>query len=100
VICINARTFGGAQVGILRVGTGWLVSSAANAVRKHRPKLNKLSSGWDWAASEEEVPLVGFAFRSAVSSEAHLFGIVGAEFVTKELPVWRTPRLRLSVNDR
>ena len=90
----------GVQVGVLRVGTGWLVSSAANAVRKHRPKLNKLSSGWDWATSEEEVPLVGFAFRSAVSSEAHLFGIVGAEFVTKELPVWRTPWLQLSVNDR
>src|ERR1700731_1114566 len=35
----------GVQVGILPVGTGWLVSSAANTVRKHRPKLNKLSSG-------------------------------------------------------
>jgi hypothetical protein len=63
-------------------------------------QADKFSSGWDYTASEEEVPLVSFAFRPAVSSEAHLFGIVGAEFVTKELPVWRTPRLRLSVNDR
>jgi hypothetical protein len=53
-----------------------------------------------WTASEEEIPFVSFAFRSAVSSEAHLFGIVGAEFVTKELPVWGTPWLQLSVNGR
>jgi hypothetical protein len=51
-------------------------------------------------ASEEEVPLVSFAFCSAVSSEAHFFGIVGAEFVTKELPAWGTPWLQLSINDR
>ena len=33
----------GVQVGVLRVGTGWLVSSAANAVRKHRPKAEQSS---------------------------------------------------------
>lgn len=51
-------------------------------------------------ASEEEVPLVSFAFRPAMSAEAHLLGIVGAEFVTVELPVWRTPRLQLSIHSR
>jgi hypothetical protein len=35
-----------------------------------------------------------------VPAEAHLFGIVGAEFVAKELTVWSTPRLQLSVHDR
>ena len=83
----------GVQAGILPVGTGWLGAQAPS-------QAEQAQFGWDWATSEEEVPLVGFAFRSAVSSEAHLFGIVGAEFVTKELPVWRTPWLQLSVNDR
>jgi len=50
--------------------------------------------------SEEKVALVGFPFCPAVSAETHLFGIVGAEFVAKELTVWRTPRLQLSVHDR
>jgi len=49
--------------------------------------------------SEEEVPLVRFALGPAMSAEAHLFGIVGAEFVTEELPIWSTPRLWLSVHD-
>jgi len=35
-----------------------------------------------------------------MSAEAHLFGIVGAEFVAKELTAWRAPRLQLSVHDR
>jgi hypothetical protein len=35
-----------------------------------------------------------------VAAKAHLLGIVGAEFVAKELTVWRTPRLQLSVHDR
>jgi hypothetical protein len=35
-----------------------------------------------------------------VAAKAHLFGIVGAEFVAKELTVWCTPRLQLSVHDR
>ncbi|HKD27294.1 MAG TPA: hypothetical protein VKC66_15515 [Xanthobacteraceae bacterium] len=43
---------------------------------------------------------MGFPFRPAVSSEAHFFGIVGAEFVAKELTVRSTPRLQLSVYDR
>jgi hypothetical protein len=43
---------------------------------------------------------VGFPFCPSVSAEAHLFGIVGAEFVAKELTIWSTPRLQLSVHDR
>jgi hypothetical protein len=35
-----------------------------------------------------------------VAAEAHLFGIVGAEFIAKELTVWRTPWLQLSIYDR
>ena len=35
-----------------------------------------------------------------MAAKAHLFGIVGAEFVAKELTVWCTPRLQLSVHDR
>jgi len=50
--------------------------------------------------SEEKVALVGFPFCPPVSAEANLFGIVGAEFVAKELTVWSTPRLQLSVHDR
>jgi hypothetical protein len=50
--------------------------------------------------SEEKVPLVGFAIRSAVSPEARFLGIVSAEFVTKELAVWSAPRLQLAVHDR
>jgi hypothetical protein len=50
--------------------------------------------------SEEKVALMGFPFGPSVSAEAHLFGIVGAEFVAKELTVWSTPRLQLSVHDR
>jgi hypothetical protein len=50
--------------------------------------------------SEEKVALVGFPFCPSMSAEAHLFGIVGAEFVAKELTVWSTPRLQLSVHDR
>jgi len=38
--------------------------------------------------------------RSAVSAEAHVLGIVGAEFVTKELAAWGTPWLQLAVYDR
>jgi hypothetical protein len=43
---------------------------------------------------------VGFTLCPAVSTEAHLLGIVGAEFVAKELTVWSAPRLQLSVHDR
>jgi hypothetical protein len=50
--------------------------------------------------SEEKVTLVSLPFCPAVSTEAHLLGIVGAEFVAKELTVWSTPRLQLSVHDR
>jgi hypothetical protein len=50
--------------------------------------------------SEEEVSLVCFAFRPAVPAEAYLLRIVGAEFVTEELPTRGTPRLQLSVHDR
>jgi hypothetical protein len=50
--------------------------------------------------SEEKVALVGFPFCPSVPAEAHLFGIVGAEFVAKELTVWSTPRLQLPVYDR
>jgi hypothetical protein len=50
--------------------------------------------------SEEKVALVGFPFCPPVSAEANLFGIVGAEFVAKELTVWSTPRLQLSVHNR
>ena len=35
-----------------------------------------------------------------MSTEAYLLGIVGAEFVAKELTVWSTPGLQLSVHDR
>jgi hypothetical protein len=52
------------------------------------------------ANSEEEVALVGFSFCPTVSSEAHFLGIVGTELVTKELTIWSTPRLELSVHDR
>jgi hypothetical protein len=34
-----------------------------------------------------------------VSSKAHLLGIIGAEFIAKELAVGSTPRLQLSVYD-
>jgi hypothetical protein len=51
-------------------------------------------------ASEEEVPLVGFTFRSTVPSEAYLLGIISAELVAKKLPIWSTPRLRLSIHHR
>jgi hypothetical protein len=54
----------------------------------------------DRAASKEKIALVGFPFRPAVSSEPHFFGIVGAEFVAKELTVGSSPRLQLSVYDR
>ncbi len=50
--------------------------------------------------SEEKVPLVGLAIRSAVSPEAHFLGIVGAEFITKELAAGSTPRPQLAVHDR
>jgi hypothetical protein len=50
--------------------------------------------------SEEKVALVGFPFCPPVAAKAHLLGIVGAEFVAKELTVWCTPRLQLSVHDR
>jgi hypothetical protein len=53
----------------------------------------------DQTSSEEEVALVGFAFRPPMSAEAHFFGVVSTELVTKELTVWSTPRLRLSVHD-
>jgi hypothetical protein len=43
---------------------------------------------------------MGLPFCSAVAAEAYLLGIVGAEFVAKELAVWRTPRLQLSIYDR
>jgi len=43
---------------------------------------------------------MGFALRPAVSSEAHLLRIIGAEFITIELPVWGAPRLQLSVYNR
>ena len=59
-----------------------------------------LNPSRDKPASEEEVPFVSFAFRPTVSAEAHLLGIVGAEFIAIELPVWRTPRLQLSVHNR
>jgi hypothetical protein len=52
------------------------------------------------ARSEEKVALVGLAIRSAVSPEAHLLGIVSAEFVAKELAVWSTPRLQLAIHNR
>jgi len=51
-------------------------------------------------ASEEEVPLVGFALRPTVSSEAHFFSIIGAELVAEELPVRGAPWLQLSVHHR
>jgi len=59
-----------------------------------------LIRGRDQPQSEEKVALVGFPFCPSVSAEAHLFGIVGAEFVAEELTVWSTPRLQLSVHDR
>jgi hypothetical protein len=54
----------------------------------------------DQAASEEKVAFVGFPFRSAMSSEAHFFGIVSAELITKELTAGSTPGLQLPVYDR
>jgi hypothetical protein len=49
--------------------------------------------------SKEKVPLVGFPFSLSVSSETHLFGIVGAEFIAEELTTRGTPGLQLSVHD-
>jgi hypothetical protein len=43
--------------------------------------------------SEEKVPLVGFPFSLSVSSEAHLFRVVGAEFIAEELTARCAPRL-------
>jgi hypothetical protein len=66
---------------------------------KKEARLNPPESNLDQTRSEEEVALVSFAFCPAVSAEAHLLGIVSAEFVAKELPVWSAPRLQLSVHD-
>jgi hypothetical protein len=43
--------------------------------------------------SEEKVPLVGFPFSLSMSSETHLFRVVGAEFIAEELTAWCAPRL-------
>jgi hypothetical protein len=43
---------------------------------------------------------MSLAIRSAVSAEVHVLGIVGAEFVAKELAAWGTPWLQLAVYDR
>jgi hypothetical protein len=43
---------------------------------------------------------VSFPFCPAVSAETHLLGIVGAEFIAKELTVGSAPRLQLSIYDR
>jgi hypothetical protein len=43
--------------------------------------------------SEEKIPLVGFPFSPSMSSETHLFRIVGAEFIAKELTIRCAPRL-------
>lgn len=42
---------------------------------------------------------MGLAIRPAVPAEAHFLGVIGAEFVTEELPVRGTPRLQLAVYD-
>jgi hypothetical protein len=57
-------------------------------------------SNLDQTESEEKVALVSFAFCPAVSAKAHLLGVVGAEFIAKELTIRRAPRLHLSVHDR
>jgi hypothetical protein len=43
---------------------------------------------------------VGFPFRPAVPAEAHLLGIVSAEFVAEKLAVRRTPWLQFAVYNR
>ena len=50
--------------------------------------------------SEEKIPLMGLAVRLAVPPETYLLGIVGAEFMTKELAVGGSPRLRFAIHDR
>jgi hypothetical protein len=55
-------------------------------VLRPRPALVKLQS-------EKKVPLVGFPFGLSVSSETHLFRIVGAEFIAEELTARCAPRL-------
>jgi len=55
--------------------------------------------GWG-GASEEEVPLVGFALRPTVPSESHFFSIISAELVAEELPVRGAPWLQFSVHHR
>jgi hypothetical protein len=41
---------------------------------------------------------VSFPFCPAVAAEAHLFGIICAEFIAKELTIRSAPRLQLSVD--
>jgi hypothetical protein len=48
---------------------------------------------------EEKVPLVGFPFGLSMSSETHLFRVVGAKFIAEELTARCAPRLKLSVHD-
>jgi hypothetical protein len=42
---------------------------------------------------------VGFPFGLSMSSETHLFRVVGAKFIAEELTARCAPRLKLSVHD-
>jgi hypothetical protein len=65
--------------------------------RKERAREGRTLTGpdprRDQTASEEKVALVGFPFGPTVPAEAHLFRVVGAEFIAEELTAWSAPRL-------
>jgi hypothetical protein len=64
------------------------------------PREGPRVTGVGSAGSEEKVAFVGFPFRSAMSAEAHLLGIVSAEFVAEKLAVRRAPWLHFAIYDR